>query len=182
MAKVDRTPKKIAGLKLPKAIRQAPAIKALPATPAGRKLLGDALMEGAAAAAAKVMEAHAAGKIAVAAKPVKAAAPKLKKPAALKPASARPTAPAKPAAAAPAKPAESAPAKPVIPAASSAPAASPPKTVVAPAAIAAAPPKPPAATPEPFKNDVPVTAKPPVQSLDKKDEVDAPPAKSDAAE
>jgi hypothetical protein len=157
MAKVDRTPKKIAGLKLPKSIRQAPAIKALLATPAGRKLLGDALMEGAAAAAAKVMEAHAAGKAAAAAKPANATTPKLKKPA-----------PAKPDA-------------PVAPALSSAPPASPPKTVVAPTALAAAPPKPPAAIPEPFKTDVPVTAKPPVRLLDDKDEVGAPPAKSDAA-
>ena len=156
MAKVDRSPKKIAGLKLPKSIRQAPAIKALLATPAGRKLLGDALMEGAAAAAAKVMEAHAAGKAAAAAKPAKPTSPKLKKPARAKPDA------------------------PVTSAVSSAPLA-PPKPV-APVAIAAAPPKPPAATPEPFKNDVPVTAKPPVQILNEKDEVGAPPAKSDAAQ
>lgn len=64
MAKADRTPKKIAGLKLPKSIREAPAIRSLLATPAGCKILGDALMAGAAAAAAQVMEAHEAAKTA----------------------------------------------------------------------------------------------------------------------
>jgi hypothetical protein len=62
MAKADRAPKRIAGLKLPKSIRQAPAIRSLLATPAGRKILGDALIAGAATAAERVMEAHAAAK------------------------------------------------------------------------------------------------------------------------
>lgn len=83
MSKTDRTPKKIAGLKLPKEIRQAPAIKALLATAAGRKLLGDALIEGAAAAAAKVIEArNAAKETAAKAKPAPAKAPRKKTPAA----------------------------------------------------------------------------------------------------
>ena len=58
MSQSDRTPKKIAGLKLPKEIREAPAIKALLSTEEGRKLFADALIEGAAAAAAKVIAAH----------------------------------------------------------------------------------------------------------------------------
>jgi hypothetical protein len=62
MAKPDRTPKKIAGLKLPKSIRQAPAVRSLLATAAGRKLFADALMEGAATAAARVVAAHEAAK------------------------------------------------------------------------------------------------------------------------
>lgn len=62
MAKVDRGPKKIAGLKLPKSIRQAPAIRSLLATPAGRKILSDALIAGAATAAEHVMQAHEAAK------------------------------------------------------------------------------------------------------------------------
>jgi hypothetical protein len=64
MAKPDRTPKKIAGLKLPKEIRQAPAVRALLATAAGRKLFEDALIEGAATAAARVIAAHEASKLA----------------------------------------------------------------------------------------------------------------------
>ncbi|BCJ90699.1 hypothetical protein IZ6_14340 [Terrihabitans soli] len=62
MAKADRAPKKIAGLKLPKSIRQAPAIRSLLATPAGRRILSEALIEGAATAAQRVIEAHKAAK------------------------------------------------------------------------------------------------------------------------
>jgi hypothetical protein len=60
MAKADRAPKKIAGLKLPKSIRRAPAIRSLLASKAGRKILNDALIAGAAMAAQRVMEAHEA--------------------------------------------------------------------------------------------------------------------------
>jgi hypothetical protein len=66
MAKADRAPKKIAGLKLPKSIREAPAIRSLLATPEGRKILSDALIAGAATAAERVMEAHEAAKAKVA--------------------------------------------------------------------------------------------------------------------
>jgi hypothetical protein len=58
MAKADRAPKKIAGLKLPKSIRRAPAIRSLLASKEGRKILSDALIAGAATAAQRVMEAH----------------------------------------------------------------------------------------------------------------------------
>ena len=58
MAKADRSGKVIAGLKLPREIRKAPAIQALLKTPAGREALNDAFLEGAAVAAARVLEAH----------------------------------------------------------------------------------------------------------------------------
>lgn len=63
MAKADRAPKKIAGLKLPKSIRSAPAIRSLLETKAGRKILKDALIAGAATAAQRVIEAHEAAKL-----------------------------------------------------------------------------------------------------------------------
>jgi hypothetical protein len=106
MAKPDRTPKKIAGLKLPKEIRQAPAIRSLLATAGGRKVLTDALRAGAAAAAAQVMEAHEAAKA--------AKSQKLEKPSA---SAAKPVeANVKPKAAKPSKPAPgAAPANDVMP-------------------------------------------------------------------
>jgi hypothetical protein len=62
MAKADRIPKKIAGLKLPKSIREAPAVRSLLSTAKGRKIFAEALIEGAATAAAQVIKAHEAAK------------------------------------------------------------------------------------------------------------------------
>lgn len=70
MSKADRKLKKIAGLKLPKSIRRAPAIRSLLASKAGRKILNDAFMAGAAVAAQRVMEAHEAAKSKAAGKKV----------------------------------------------------------------------------------------------------------------
>ena len=57
MAK-NRVPKKIAGFKLPKAIRKSPALKTLLGSETGRKILGDALIAGAAAASAALVQTH----------------------------------------------------------------------------------------------------------------------------
>jgi hypothetical protein len=51
MAKSNRIPKKVAGMKVPKMVRKSPVLQALLASEAGRQVLGQALMAGAAAAA-----------------------------------------------------------------------------------------------------------------------------------
>jgi hypothetical protein len=48
----NRIPKKIVGFKIPRMIRKNAVLKALLASPTGRKILGEALVAGAAAAAA----------------------------------------------------------------------------------------------------------------------------------
>lgn len=58
MGKADRIPKKIAGLKLPKSIRETPEIRSLLATPRGRKVLSDALVEAASVAALRLVQAQ----------------------------------------------------------------------------------------------------------------------------
>ena len=60
MGKADRIPKKIAGLKLPKSIRETPEIRSLLATPRGRKILSDALVEAASIAALRLVQAQRA--------------------------------------------------------------------------------------------------------------------------
>jgi hypothetical protein len=54
-----RIPKKIAGLKIPKVVRKNAVLKALLASPTGRKILGEALVAGAAAAAAVLASTNA---------------------------------------------------------------------------------------------------------------------------
>ncbi|MGQ4273235.1 hypothetical protein [Terrihabitans sp. B22-R8] len=51
MAKKNKIPKKVAGFKIPKAIRKSPVVTGLLASDTGRKILGDALIAGATAAA-----------------------------------------------------------------------------------------------------------------------------------
>ncbi|MEW6121664.1 MAG: hypothetical protein AB1698_03565 [Pseudomonadota bacterium] len=66
MAKKFAIPKKIAGFRVPKAIRKSPLVSTLLASETGRKVLGEALVAGAAAAAAILVKnngrdmAHAA--------------------------------------------------------------------------------------------------------------------------
>jgi hypothetical protein len=52
----NRIPKKIAGFKVPKSIRKSPMLKVLLGSAAGRRILGDALMAGATAAAAVLIQ------------------------------------------------------------------------------------------------------------------------------
>ncbi|MDB5512345.1 MAG: hypothetical protein JWR08_1828 [Enterovirga sp.] len=56
-----KTPKTIAGFKVPKSLRKAGLLDALVGTPAGRKLLGDALVAAAGAAAAALAAGGASG-------------------------------------------------------------------------------------------------------------------------
>src|SRR5687768_10526306 len=55
----NRIPKKIAGLKIPKVVRKNTVLKALLASPTGRKILGEALLAGATAAAAVLASTNA---------------------------------------------------------------------------------------------------------------------------
>ena len=57
MAKT-RIPRKIAGYKVPKAIRKSPMLKVLLGSTAGRRILSDAVMAGAAAAAAILVQSN----------------------------------------------------------------------------------------------------------------------------
>jgi len=54
----NRIPKKIAGFKVPKAMRKSPVLKTLLGSTAGRRILGDALMAGATAAAAVLVQTN----------------------------------------------------------------------------------------------------------------------------
>jgi hypothetical protein len=56
-----KTPKTIAGFKVPKSLRKAGLLDALVGTPGGRKLLGDALVAAAGAAAAALAAGGASG-------------------------------------------------------------------------------------------------------------------------
>ena len=58
MGKAGRVPKKIAGLKLPRSVREMPEIQSLLATPRGRRVLSDALVEAASVAALRLVQAH----------------------------------------------------------------------------------------------------------------------------
>jgi hypothetical protein len=57
----NRIPKKITGFKVPKPIRKSPMLRALLGSSAGRRILGDALMAGAAAAAAVLAQTNQDG-------------------------------------------------------------------------------------------------------------------------
>ncbi len=57
MAKT-RIPRKVAGYKVPKAIRKSPMLKVLLGSTAGRRILSDAVMAGAAAAAAILVQSN----------------------------------------------------------------------------------------------------------------------------
>jgi hypothetical protein len=52
----NRIPKKVAGFKVPKALRKSPMLKVLLGSTAGRRILSDAVMAGAAAAAAILVQ------------------------------------------------------------------------------------------------------------------------------
>jgi hypothetical protein len=54
----NRIPRKIAGYKVPKAIRTSPMLKVLLGSAAGRRILSDAVMAGAAAAAAILVQSN----------------------------------------------------------------------------------------------------------------------------
>ena len=54
----NRIPKKVAGFKVPKAIRKSPMLKVLLGSTAGRRVLSDAVMAGAAAAAAILVQSN----------------------------------------------------------------------------------------------------------------------------
>jgi hypothetical protein len=65
MAKKNRIPKKIAGVKIPRAIRKNTLMKGLLGNPVGRQIIADALIAAAsAAAAALVASRHGAVKVA----------------------------------------------------------------------------------------------------------------------
>ncbi len=51
MAKATRIPKKIAGIRVPKAVRKSPVLRSLLGNETGRQILGQALIAGATAAA-----------------------------------------------------------------------------------------------------------------------------------
>ena len=63
MAKKTRIPKKVAGIKVPKAFRRSKMLQHLLANPVGRKILADALIAGAGAAATTLVaeRKHVAG-------------------------------------------------------------------------------------------------------------------------
>lgn len=58
-----KLPKRVAGLKVPKALRSPAALETLVSSQAGRQLLADALMAAAAAAAAELTKERSAGTI-----------------------------------------------------------------------------------------------------------------------
>jgi hypothetical protein len=61
MAKKNRIPRKIAGVKIPKALRKKSLIKSLLGSPTGRQVIADALQAAAGAAAVALVATRAAG-------------------------------------------------------------------------------------------------------------------------
>jgi hypothetical protein len=61
MAKKNRIPKKIAGIKIPKVLRKNSLIKSLLGSPAGRQVIANALQAAAGAAAAALVASRSAG-------------------------------------------------------------------------------------------------------------------------
>jgi hypothetical protein len=61
MAKKNRIPRKIAGVKIPKMLRNNSLIKGLLGSPTGRQVIAEALQAAAAAAAAALVATRAAG-------------------------------------------------------------------------------------------------------------------------
>ena len=58
MAKKNKIPRKLAGVKIPKVLRKNSVLKALLGSPAGRQIVGEALLAAATAAAAALVASH----------------------------------------------------------------------------------------------------------------------------